>query len=237
MAASHIAFAYLRVSSVNLSSRQPENAPCLSLHVDQHARNNSGSITSVSLVTILIRLRFFKDKFKQLVETSPAARKRLADIEAFQEVKDDQRTLFQFLHPNNLIFRSLTRKSTRDGPHDSTQSSHQPDTPPPSGTGTPQRRNGKKGKRLNPAMIRKVDNYKEIQEAINRLAEERRAEEEAKEQQQGDAEKEGDGSTPSQGHSSATVADKEHSSFIDGDNNTNNNNAGSVAFVALLCSR
>lgn len=121
----------------------------------------------------MIRLKFFKDKFKQLVETSPSARKRLVDFEALQEVKADQRKLFQFLHPNNLIVRSMTRKSTKDGKDGSSESSRQPGTPPPSGTGTPKKRKGK----LRPHMIRKVDNHIEMQEAINRLAAERRREE------------------------------------------------------------
>lgn len=137
-----------------------------------------GSLTSVSLVTILIRLKFFRQKFKQLVETDPNARKRIEDMEACKDVREDERTIFQFLHPSNLVFRSTTNnRSEKEQDHEHSPP-RSPLTPPPSGTGTP-RKGGKKRKldKLRPDMIRKVDNHSEMQEAINRLAQERQAQE------------------------------------------------------------
>lgn len=151
-------------------------------------------MTSVSLITILIRLKFFRDKFKEIVKTSPAARKRMHDVEA----RDQQhpRTFFHFLDPSNP--HPQPAKAENDGavkqdeeqegsgkpigrlnrhePWDYSSRSL-PGTPPPSGAATPkkQQNGGKKRKklaRLHPGMIRKVDDQSDIAQAIHRLASE-----------------------------------------------------------------
>lgn len=152
----------------------------------------------MSLITIVIRLKFFRNKFKEVIQTSPATRKRLLDIEAFEQ--RHPRSFFHFLGPARKA-NQTDQQVQADGDKDESDGCRGlPGTPPPTQHGTMGRGSGRhRLDRLRPNMIQKVDNHINIQEAIERLAAEKQR------QETDDADRELDPNGMS--NSSATVAE------------------------------
>jgi hypothetical protein len=112
----------------------------------------SGSLSSISLVTILVRRHFFRSKFLHLVRTDANARKRVEDIEAIQEDKEG-RLWHRIKHPSRFLARTSTIRPAEEEEE------------------VPEKPRKKSGK-LNVGMIRKVDDEKRMQEVMDNLKEE-----------------------------------------------------------------
>lgn len=137
----------------------------------------------MSLITIVIRLKFFRNKFNEVIQTSPATRKRLLDIEAFEQ--RHPRRFFHFLGPARRSNQGNQQTEAHGDKDESDGSRGLPGTPPPTQHGTVGRGSGRRRlDRLRPNMIQKVDNHINIQEAINRLAAEKQRQD-AGEREQG----------------------------------------------------
>lgn len=105
--------------------------------------SRSGGLVTVSLITISIRKRFFKQKFLDLVRTDPVARKRVADVEKGQQLREGT-TWHKVLHPTRLLGHAHVQERDDVRPK-------------------------QKSKKLNIGMIRKVDDEERVQQVMDSL--------------------------------------------------------------------
>ena len=131
-----------------------------------------GSLTSVSLVTILIRRSFFRAKFERMVQTDPAARRRIEAVEVAQEKTEGKS--HRFLHPRRFFQNSSPEDSEDLGGSSSPAQSITP--------GNSKRKRAKrKLKGFTTDMIHQVDQPGQVQRIIDDLANEKRNAEAAEE--------------------------------------------------------
>lgn len=122
-----------------------------------------GSLTSVSLVTILIRRHFFRAKFAHMVEHDPVARKLVQEVE-MRQAAEEGTNMHKLLHPSRFFFTSP------GGPIDSARVRS---------LVTRKKKNKTKNKsKVSAGMIRKVDDDDLVARTISQLQADRDAEKE-----------------------------------------------------------
>lgn len=127
----------------------------------------AGSLTSVSLVTILIRRNFFRAKFERMVQTDAGARRRVEAIEKAQEEKEGPK--HRFLHPKRLFGRYASDEVQDFNGH----TSEAPIVSPAQSFSEKKSKRDRAKKKLNKFttdMIHRVDQPGQVQRIIDNLA-------------------------------------------------------------------